>query len=221
MPTTLSNLYPNIQAPVKDGGVVVADTAVELDVTDTTKGLNSTATPQAYSGPVSYLQWQYLWAGNDSVNVTSFTPNIFLRGGPGDDALSVDNGAFGGNNVLDGGTGSNFLVGQTDQPGAGPDTFFTDARGSAVVWNTLVNFHTGDSATLWGFDPSVSTWHWDGISGAAGYTGATLRADVHGTGTTDASITFAGLSMAQAQGLQISTGTAGGLPYLYFHNPGV
>ena len=103
----------------------------------------------------------------------------------------------------------------------GKDTFFTDARSANVVWNTLVNFHAGDGMTLWGFDPSVSLWHWDGVSGAAGYTGATLRADVHGTGATDASITFAGFSTMQAQGFQVSTGIVGGVPYLYVRDPGV
>jgi hypothetical protein len=202
-------------------------TTEELDITyagpapavqwaDTATGARGTSPATAYTGPLSYLQQQYLWGNADSVAVTADVPNVFLRGGPGDDALS----ARAGSNVLDGNTGSNFLVGSTGADG-GTDTFFTDARGSAVVWNTLGNVHTGDSATLWGFDPTVSTWSWAGISGAGGYTGATLRADVHGTGTIDASITFAGLSMAQAQGLQVSTGSAGGVGYLYLHDPGV
>ncbi len=41
-----------------------------------------------------------------------------------------------------------------------------------------------------------------------------------GSGTVDASVTFAGMTMAQAQQLQVSTGTVGGVPYLYFHNSG-
>jgi len=183
--------------------------------TDTTSGNIGSDAGQVYSGPVSYLQAQYSWSGRDSVNLRAAVANVFLRGGTGDDALA----ASGGSNVLDGGTGSNFLVGASGADG-GTDTFFTDARSKDVIWNTLVNFHAGDSVTLWGFDPSVSTWHWDGVSGAGGYTGATLRADMHGTGTTDASITFAGLTTAQAQGLQVSTGTVGSLSYLYFHSPG-
>jgi len=190
--------------------------AVAFSVLDTTSNTPSNDDGQAYTGPVNYLQWQYIWPSQDNVNVTANVPNVFLKSGPGEDALQ----AVGGSNVLDGGTGSNFLVGATGADG-GTDTFFTDARNNTAVWNTLVNFHAGDAATLWGFDPSVSTWYWDGISGAAGYTGATLRADVHGTGTVDASITFAGLTMAQAQNLQVSTGSINGLGYLYFHNPGV
>jgi Ca2+-binding RTX toxin-like protein len=134
----------------------------------------------------------------------------------GDDALQV----VGGSNVLDGGPGSNFLVGAPGTDG-GIDTFFTDARGGEVTWSTIINFHTGDYATLWGFDPSVTTWHWEGISGAAGFTGATLRADVHGTGVIDASMTFAGVWMEQAQSLEFTSGSIGGNGFLLFHNQGV
>jgi hypothetical protein len=185
-------------------------------VADRTSGGQTATDGDAYAGPVAGLQRQLILDTQDDVTVVARAANVFMRTGPGEDALAVQ----GGSNVLDGNSGSNFLVGASGAD-RGTDTFFTDARTNDVVWNTLVNFHTGDSATLWGFDPSVSTWHWDGVSGAAGYTGATLRADVHGTGATDASITFAGLSMAQAQGLQVATGTVAGVPYLWFHNPGV
>ena len=171
-------------------------------------------------GSPAYLRWQHLHDGG-SVAISSATPNVFIRTGGGDDAIQVTSGT----NVLDGGTGSNFLVGGTGADG-GTDTFFTDARatnanGGAPVWNTLVNFHAGDAATLWGFLPGVGSWRWDGISGADGYVGATLRADTRGTGTADASITFAGLSVAQAQALQASTGSVGGQAYLFLQNPGV
>jgi Ca2+-binding RTX toxin-like protein len=124
--------------------------------------------------------------------------------------------------VLDGGTGSNFLVG-----GTGSDTFFTDARGALVVWNTLNNFHAGDMATLWGFVQGVSSYYWEASpAGAPGATGATLRADIvggagrDGSGI-DASVTFAGLSVAQAQKLVVSTGTQAAGSYLFLSNPGV
>lgn len=183
---------------------------------DTASGQTGLEQCDPYAGPVGYLRNEFLWARSDGVDVTAEVPNAFLRGGPGEDALD----AQAGSNVLDGGTGSNFLVGAAGA-GGGADTFFTDARGAGVTWDTLANFHAGDAATLWGFDPAVSRWRWDGVSGAGNYQGATLRADVHGTGTTDASITFAGLTMAQAQDLQVTTGAVGGSPYLYVHNPGV
>ena len=174
------------------------------DVTAGVSGKVSLAAVAA-GGP-SYLQAQYIWSGADSVAVATATPNVFLKGGAGGDALQVTSGR----NVLDGGGGSNFLVG-----GSGTDTFFADARGGQVVWSTLVNFHAGDAVTLWGFVGGVSSWGWDaGVSGAAGYEGATLRASIAGGGT-DASVTFAGMSVAAARGLSVSTGSVGGVGYLY------
>ena len=56
-----------------------------------------------------------------------------------------------GNNILDGGTGSNFLTG-----GSGNDTFYLDDRApDSPIWSTIVNFHSGDEATVWGVTCSV------------------------------------------------------------------
>ena len=174
-------------------------------------GQTGTAALDVATGGPSYLQWQYIWSGDDGVALASPAPNTFLRGGPGQDAIQVTSGQ----NVLDGGAGSNFLTG-----GTGADTFFTDARGASVVWNTLRNFHAGDSATLWGFVPGISSYRWEAADfGAPGFEGATLRANiVGGAGRMgdgiDASITFTGMSVAQAQSLQIATGTQQAGPYL-------
>ena len=189
--------------------------AAPVSFTDIASGTSGFVETSAYSGPVSYLEHEYIWTGG-SVAIASQVPNAFVHGGSGDDALQV----VGGSNVLDGGPGSNFLVGAPGTDG-GIDTFFTDARGGQVTWSTIINFHAGDYATLWGFDPNVTTWHWEGISGAPGFTGATLRADVHGTGVTDASMTFAGLSVEQVQALEVTSGSIGGNGFLLFHNPGV
>ena len=69
---------------------------------------------------------------------------MFLKGNAGDDALQVTSGS----NVVDGGAGSNFLVGATGADG-GYDTFFVDAcNAGQATWDTLVNFHVGDAVTL-------------------------------------------------------------------------
>ena len=189
-----------------------------LGYADATAGTSGVITmdPAAAGGP-SYLQSQYIYAGSDSIAFSTQAPSVFIHSGSGNDAIQVSSGQ----NVLDGGLGSNFETG-----GTGTDTFFTDARAPGVVWNTIRNFHAGDAATLWGFTAGVSSFHWDGIAGAAGSEGATLRANiVGGAGRSgdgiDASITFTGLSVAQAQGLQIVTGTQAAGNYLYIYNPGV
>ena len=173
--------------------------------------------PAAAGGP-AYLQWQYIYGGSDNLALSTQAPNVFIHSGSGYDAIQVASG----NNVLDGGLGSNFLTG-----GTGTDTFFTDARNPGVVWNTLRNFHAGDAATLWGFTAGVSSYRWEPtVTGAPGSEGATLRANiVGGSGRTgdgiDASITFTGISVEQARGLQLVTGTQPAGNYLYIYNPGV
>ncbi len=203
--TITINASGSATATLKPG---CTDTGAQVNWKDQTTGLTS-SNNLAFSSNSSlgYLDWQYLSPSNDTTSISTQADNVFIRGGSGMDAIQVSGGTY----VLDGGKGSNFLVG-TPGTDSGSDTFFTDGRGSGVVWNTLVNFHAGNSATLWGFVPSVSTWRWDGVAGAAGYTGATPRADMDGSGTVDASVTFAGMAMAQAQRLQVSTGTVGGVP---------
>ncbi len=172
-------------------------------------GVSTHPDGQIYSGPVSYLKQQLIYSGTDSVAISASTPNVFIHSGPGNDAIAVSSGQ----NVLDGGTGSNFLVG-----GSGTDTFFLDSRGGQVSWGTLVNFHAGDTAILWGYDQTNSRWIWDGTAGATDYAGPTLRAAI-GTDTVTTSVTFAGLSAADQARLVITSGSAQGNPYLSIADP--
>lgn len=105
----------------------VSSDAPSFAVTDTTTGQSQQSAGTAYAGPVAALQSQFIWAGADGIAVTAATPNVFLHGGAGDDALT----ATGGANVLDGGGGSNFLVGGAGADG-GADTFFIDGRGGTT-----------------------------------------------------------------------------------------
>lgn len=209
----------NIEALQFNNQTVSTADLLWIGLTDTTTGRSSGVAMDnpAVNSP-SYIHSQYIYAGSDSLAASSSLANVFIHTGRGDDALQVSSGQ----NVIDGGLGSNFLTG-----GSGNDTFFTDARSPGVVWNTIRNFHAGDAATLWGFDTAVSSYHWDSsLSGAVGSQGATLRADiVGGSGRTgdgiDASITFAGMSLEQAKALQVTTGTQPAGNYLYFFNAAV
>lgn len=181
-----------------------------IGVTDTTLGLSAVLLGDAYAGPVAGLQRQYTYTGSGNVNMSGGVPGLFLKGGGGADAIAVSSGR----NVLDGNAGSNFLAGGTG-PGS-EDTFFVDGRGTATVWSTVGNFHAGDTATLWGYVSGVSKLAWAEGQGAAGYEGATLHADMRGDGSATASLTFAGLTVAQAQAMIAGSGTAGGISYLQF-----
>lgn len=109
--------------------------------------------------------------------------------------------------MLDGGAGSNFLTG-----GSGTDTFFLDSRGTATTWSTIVNFHAGDIATVFGFHPGLSSSTVSASDGASGFTGYTIHAETAGAGTgVNASLTFAGIDASTAaQHFVTTTGTLGG-----------
>ena len=182
-------------------------------MTDTTTGVSSSSAGTAYNGPVVGLQNQYIYLGVDNLNIASVTPDCFIRGGPGTDAIDVSRG--GGINVLDGSTGSNFLVG-----GAGSDTFFVDDRiATADIWSTVVDFHSGDAATIFGVTVSAFTFDWEDNQGAAGATGLTLHATAPGKPI--ASITLAGYSKADLAGgrltVSFSDASAGANGYMYIH----
>jgi len=177
-------------------------------VTDAT-GKSSTVAGSAYSGPVNYLQTQYIYGGSAGVNITAESGNVFLKGGAGNDALLASSGS----NVLDGGAGSNFLVGASGGDG-GTDTFFVDGRsGGQSTWDTLVNFHVGDTLLLLGYDSATGKTSFADNQGAAGYQGATLNANFGGSTGSSALVTFAGLTTG-ATHLATSTGTSGGVSYL-------
>jgi hypothetical protein len=178
-------------------------------VFDTTTGQSVSATGQPYTVPVSGLHGEYINITSDSLNISVSTPFWFIHSGSGNDAIAASSGI----NVLDGGTGSNFLTG-----GSGTDTFFVDDRSaSADIWSTVVGFHAGDAATIWGVTPQDFSLAWVDGQGAAGFTGLTLHATSAGKPT--ASLTLAGFSQADmASGrLSVSFGTVGGSAYMYVH----
>jgi Ca2+-binding RTX toxin-like protein len=208
---------------VTAGGKVIDSIAVDGDVTgtkvtlatsslsvlDTTTNQPVAAVSQPYTGPVAGLTSQYINVTPDSLNISVSTPGWFLHSGAGEDAIAVSSGI----NVVDGSTGSNFLT-----SGSGTDTFFVDDRAAtASIWDTIVNFHVGDSATIWGVTPGGFSLAWADGQGAAGYTGLTLTATAPGQPA--ALLTLAGFSQADlASGrLSISYGTSGGSPYMYVH----
>ena len=129
----------------------------------------------AYTGPMDYLQREFIWTGTQGIAARADVPNAFLHGGSGNDALQVTSGR----NVLDGGSGSNFLVG-SDGADGNSDIFFLDERTGAATWSTLVNFHAGDEATIWGFRQGTSTMSWSDAAGSAGYKGATMSFETEG-----------------------------------------
>jgi Ca2+-binding RTX toxin-like protein len=178
---------------------------------DTTTNVTTQTNGTPYSGPVASLQWQDGHITCDNLNITASVPNVFMHSGSGEDALQ----ALSGINVMDGGTGCNFLVG-----GDGTDTFFVDDRNATSdIWSTMVNFHVGDAATVWGVTPQDFQLNWADNEGAAGFTGLTLHATSAGKPT--ASLTLPGYTTTDLNNgrLTVSFGNdpVSGSNYMYVH----
>lgn len=184
--------------------------------------------PYSYGGPVSYLAYQYytpstISAANWNVTASSATPGIFIHTGAGTDSIDVS--AAHGHNILDGSTGSNFLTGVT--AGNGNDEFYLDGRGAASnLWSTVVNFHTGDNATLWGIDQTNWTMNWIGdTQGAAGFTGLTGVEQLNSNHSVQVAVTLSGYHMADlsngrlglSYGQTPAVGGVAGSSYLGIH----
>ncbi len=195
----------------------VAEAPVRMTFIDTTGDVSGADPMTVYTGPVTYLNYEYIWNSTDDVVLGASVDNVFLHGGTGQDALV----AHGGSNVLDGGAGSNFLIGATGTDG-GTDTFFVDERGAGVTWSTLLNFHVGDTLNIFGFKGGVSTLPWTANDGTPGYTGATIHSEIGGAGTgVNGSVTFAGVSLQDVQTkFTITNNNIGGIDYLNVYNHG-
>jgi Ca2+-binding RTX toxin-like protein len=187
------------------------DPPTDLGLFDATTNMAVVAVGDAYPGPVAGIEHQYINITRDSLNITASSPNWFIHSGSGTDAIAVS----GGTNVLDGGTGSNFLIG-----GSGTDTFFVDDRGAAAdIWSTVVNFHAGDSATVWGITPQDFTLNFVDGQGTGGFTGLTLHATAFGKPTV--SLTLAGFSQADMHSgrlsVQFGTDRSSGSAFMFVH----
>lgn len=209
-PTPTPTLTP---APIAITPTPTPTPAPSIAVLDTTTGQGvAGARGEGYSGPVSGLQQEYINVTADSLNITVTSPNWFIHSGSGTDAIAASSGT----NVLDGGTGSNFLTG-----GSGTDTFFVDDRSApADIWSTVVGFHAGDAATIWGVTPQDFALDWVDGQGASGYTGLTVHATAAGRPT--ASLTLTGYTSGDLGSgrLSVSFGNVDGNSYMYVHGNG-
>jgi hypothetical protein len=159
-------------------------------VGDTIANTTTAVAGDTYTGPVSGLEHQYINITTDSLNIISFVPDAFIHSGSGTDAIDVSKAN--GNNILDGSTGSNFLVG-----GTGSDTFFLDDRSvTANIWSSILDFHSGDNATIWGITQNGFSLTWLNNQGASNAKGLTGEFISPAPGAPAANITLAGFSAA-------------------------
>jgi predicted Zn-dependent protease len=193
-------MYPIILSGTRDLGQsdingirTIYDTlsAHQYSVTDSVTLKQTYVAATSYSGPVSYLQLQFLGNnGGDIVAGTKF--NDFINTLGGEDAIDAGSG----DDVLDGGKGSNFLVG-----GPGKDIFFLDGRGTQPSWSTITDWQAGEQVCVWGWRPGLSKASWAEMDGLGKYRGITMHADLNGDGFIDASVTWTNLTRAQLPAL--------------------
>jgi hypothetical protein len=175
-------------------------------VADQTTGKQTVVNGDPYSGPVTGIAKQLVLITPDNLNITAQVPNVFIHSGAGTDAIDVSK--VNGNNILDGSTGSNFLTG-----GTGADTFFLDDRSPvADVFSTIVNFHAGDNATIFGVNQTNFKLNTLDNQGAANAKG--LDFGFSAAGHANANIVLAGYSSADLSNgrLTVTYGTTPDTP---------
>jgi hypothetical protein len=171
--------------------------AGHFTIIDTTTGAALPDTSTAYPGPVAGIQWQFITSTTDSLAITATSPNTFIHTGSGTDAINVSK--VNGTNVLDGSTGSNFLVG-----GTGFDTFFVDDRSPAAdVFSTVVGFHSGDNATIFGVTATDFKLNTLDNQGAAGFQG--LDFGFSAAGKANANLVLSGFTTADLTNGRLTT----------------
>ena len=196
-------------------GYNIAPSPGQFQVADVSAGTSSTVDGQAIGNAAAGVQWQLIYAQDPSnLAVTPFVPDTFVRTGSGNDVIDVSK--VNGNNILDGGTGGNMLIG-----GSGQDTFYVDDRAPAAqTWSTVENFHAGDAVTVWGVTPQDFSIDWAnglGAPNAPGLTAQFTAPNQPGANVTLAGYTGADLSngrLAVSFGQTASQAGIPGSPYM-------
>jgi hypothetical protein len=208
---TLTVTNPAVNKPTTDTAASLAVTPkANFQIFDQSTGQTTTSAGTPYTGPTPGLSIQFTDLSSDNLNIAALTPAVFIYSGTGEDGIDVTHG--GGNNTLDASGGNNFLAG-----GSGNDTFFlNDLYSTTPIWSTVLNFHAGDAATIWGVTPadfSVSWMDGEGAGGSA-YTGLTVH--VTAAGKPAELLTLVGMTTTDLSNghLAVQYGSANGTPYM-------
>lgn len=199
--TSNPNATYNPNAPVAVAPEV--DTNPQMTFYDNTITAPGTVDGSVYSGPLTGIQDKYIYTGADSIDLAAPAgKNWEFGGGSGLTGLS----AVSGNNIFVASTGSSFMIG-----GTGQDIFdVPNANLTGIgTWDTIKNFHTGDTISLAGIAGPGWTYCWvDGV-GATGNTGLTLVATSTTTPGLNELVTLSGLSMGDLSSLSLTPDASG------------
>ncbi|MDR3410830.1 MAG: hypothetical protein P4L87_07790, partial [Formivibrio sp.] len=159
------------------------------------------------SDPIGFtgIQSVFTYTGSDKIILSAPAgANWTFGGGSGLTGLV----ATSGDNVFKASTGSSFMIG-----GTGFDKFdIPDANLTGQgTWDTVVNFHVGDSISLAGLSGTGWKYHWLLNDGAQGSTGLTLYATSTNTLGLSELVTFSGLTAADLSHMKITSDATTGV----------
>jgi hypothetical protein len=154
------------------------------------------ASVQGETSTIAGYSSQFAVVTADSVTLLATSPNAFLADTSiGYDALV----ATSGDNLFWTDQTTTLMVG-----GSGEDRFFV-AAAVPDAWDVIDNFHAGDNAVLYGYQPGVSQLSWSQNAGSAMLT-------MTGGGAT-VNLTFLGVAQQTAEAFAQAPGNWQGTPY--------
>jgi hypothetical protein len=178
--------------------VAAVDSNPQMTYYDNTIQAGGTADGSNYNGPLAGIQDKYIYTGADNISLTAPTnANWEFGGGSGETTLT----AVSGNNILVASTGGSTMTG-----GTGADTFVVpDANLTGIgAWDTIEDFHAGDSISLAGMAGPGWTYSWYAGNSEDTGSGLTLLASSTTTPGLTQLVTLAGLSMNDLPALTIA-----------------
>jgi hypothetical protein len=182
-----------------DNGVTITRTNPQISFLDLNSGLAGEVVSTA--SDIAGIDAKYLYTGANSMAfMAPAGVNCEFGGGSAFTRLS----AVSGNNIFIASTGGSYMLG-----GSGNDSFdIADANVTgSTVWDSITNFHAGDSISLAGLAGPGWSYHWTDAYGSASSPALTLQATSTTMPGLSELVTLNGLSMSNLASLSITHGT--------------
>ena len=182
-----------------DDGLTITRTNPQISTLDLNSGVAATAVSAA--SDIAGIGAEYIYTGTHSMAfMAPAGVNWEFGGGSAFTQLS----AVSGNNIFMASTGGSYMLG-----GGGNDMFdIPDANlTGAAVWDSVTNFHAGDSMSLAGLAGAGWRYSWTDAYGSASAPALTLQATSATTAGLSELVTLNGLSMSSLSSLSITHGS--------------
>jgi hypothetical protein len=181
-----------------DNGLTITRTNPQISTLDLNSGAGGTAISAA--SDIAGINAEYIYSGTNSMAfMAPAGVNWEFGGGSAFTQLS----AVSGNNIFIASTGGSYMLG-----GSGNDSFdIPDANlTGAAVWDSVTNFHAGDSMSLAGLAGAGWNYSWTDSYGSASNPALTLKATSTVIAGLSELVTINGLSMGSLPSLSIAHG---------------